>query len=193
MELRDLMQRKQLTGYRLSKETGIAQATISDICNKKTQLGKCSLDTVYRIAKALGVSVEDIMDLDEMNENVNRQDFEVYKSNVCHLLKSKGDLDFIKETLQTGKIRYYFRKEWYPECFYLLALTDYLSKEHEIPLCTDYEDLRQLKLKDTIYPKGILLLDEVTNSDKYEKKSIEEAIPEFLKYNIVECEVRNVV
>jgi hypothetical protein len=29
----------------------------------------------------------------------NLRDFEIYKSNICHLVKDKGDIDFIIDTL----------------------------------------------------------------------------------------------
>ena len=39
--------------YRLSKISKVPYATLNDICNGKTQLVKCSAETVYRLAQAL--------------------------------------------------------------------------------------------------------------------------------------------
>lgn len=125
--------------------------------------------------------------------NENRSSFETFKSNVCHDVNDNGDLDFIYKTLKSNKIRNYFNKEWYPESLYLLAMVDYLSKENNIPLCTDYNDLRKAKLKDIIYPQSILALSAITNDNKYKEESIKESIPEFLRFNIVESEIRNVI
>ena len=122
----------------------------------------------------------------------NRPAFETFKSNVCHMVKDKGDLDFLIETLETGKIRELYEKEWYAESLYLLAMADYLSRENDFPLCAEYEDIRRAKLQRTIYPAGILAMCAAFKSDEPKSKSLSEAIPEFLRHNIVEAEVRNV-
>ena len=58
MILKDLMNRQNMTKYRLAKKAGIPHATLSDICSGKTRLEKCSAETVYKLAKVLGVSME---------------------------------------------------------------------------------------------------------------------------------------
>ncbi|MCM1527227.1 MAG: hypothetical protein NC091_08280, partial [Bacteroides sp.] len=59
--------------------------------------------------------------------------------------------------------------------------------------CTSYDDLRCCKLKETLYPSGILTAAFVSGTDAPKTKALQEAIPEFLRFNIVESEVRNVV
>jgi hypothetical protein len=71
-------------------------------------------------------------------------------------------------------------------------MVDYLSRENNIPICTDFEWLRQAKLTELLYPAGILVMCAATNSDEYKKEALMEAIPEFLRHNIVEAEVRDV-
>ena len=71
-----------------------------------------------------------------------RCSFELFKSNVCHRLKEQGDIDFLIETLKEDMIRQYYDKKWYPESFYLLAMVDYISRENNVPICNDYDDLR---------------------------------------------------
>ena len=44
--------------YHLCKESGVPQATISDICSGKTSIEKCSAETIFRIARVLNVSME---------------------------------------------------------------------------------------------------------------------------------------
>ena len=82
---------------------------------------------------------------------------------------------------------------WYPECLYLLAMIDYISRLNDIPLCTNYNRIRQLKLREKIYPVGIELADMVSDSGEMKIKAELSAIPEFLRFNIVENEVRNVI
>ena len=58
MMIEDLLKRKKMTKYRLAIKANIPHATVSEICSGKTHLEKCSAETVYKIAKALGVSME---------------------------------------------------------------------------------------------------------------------------------------
>lgn len=54
----DLLSQKNMTRYRLAMEAGIPHATLSDICSGKAKLEKCSAETIYKIAKALDISME---------------------------------------------------------------------------------------------------------------------------------------
>ena len=53
-----LLKKQKMTKYRLAVEAGIPHATLNDICSGKTRLEKCSAETVYKLAKVLGVSME---------------------------------------------------------------------------------------------------------------------------------------
>ena len=121
-----------------------------------------------------------------------RSSFETYKSNICHYVKDMGDLDFIIDTLENDKIRKLFDKKWYPEALYLLAMVDYLSRENDLPLALEYNDIRRAKLEKPIYPAGILIMCAMSKSDQPKIDSWNEAIPEFKRFNIVEAEIRNV-
>lgn len=58
MIIEDLLARRDMTKYRLAMQAGIPHATLNDICSGKTKLEKCAAETVYRLSKALGVSME---------------------------------------------------------------------------------------------------------------------------------------
>lgn len=122
-----------------------------------------------------------------------RVDFELFKSNICHRLKELGDTAFLIELLETDMIGKYYRKKWYPECLYLLAMLDFLSRINKVDLCTRYDDLRKLKLKSTLYPGSVLIEAKVTKNEEVKEKAIAQAIPEFIRFNIVETDVRDVV
>lgn len=126
------------------------------------------------------------------NFDDNRIDFELFKSNVCHSVKLKGDIDFLIDTLQLDEIRNYYNLKWYPEAFYLLAMVDYLSRLNNIELCVNYNDIRCQKLNNLLFPKGVLLSDCIFNTNSYKEEALKNAIPEFLHFNIVEGEIRNV-
>lgn len=190
MLIKDKMDEKNMTMYKLSKESGVPQATINDICSGKAEIEKCAAGTLYRLAKVLNITIEDIL---ESAREEYRSTFETFKSNTCHHVKDMGDIDFMIHVLETDEIRFLYDKHWYPEALYLLAMVDYLSRENGIPLCTKYDDIRSRKLKTPVYPVGVLLASEVLKSDEMKRKAEEEAIPEFLRFNIIENEVRNVV
>ncbi|SFU54357.1 helix-turn-helix domain-containing protein [Butyrivibrio sp. M55] len=188
MRIKELLEEKNKSIYRLSKETGIPYSTLNDICNNKTQIIKCSVEIVFKISKSLDVTMEDLVE-DEMEP---RPSFENFKSNTCHRVKELGAIDFILEILEHDRISYYYKKEWYPECFYLLAMTDYLCKQNDIPLCDIYDEIRKKKLKEIVYPKGILALYSVSKDESILENAKKNSIKEFLKYNIVESEIGNV-
>ena len=71
-------------------------------------------------------------------------------------------------------------------------MVDLLSKENDVPLCNNYDDIRSQRLSEPLYPAGVLLADEAAKTDTHRKEALEKAIPEFLDYNIVESEIRNV-
>ena len=61
MTLNNLLTEQNMTKYQLSKKSGVPQTTVIDICSGKTRLEKCTAETVYRIAQALGVSMESLL------------------------------------------------------------------------------------------------------------------------------------
>ncbi len=189
MIINELMERDNMSKYRLAQRAQIPYMTVNDICNGKASLGKCKAETVYRIAKVFDISVEELLEA----ENEKRCSFSIYKSNVCHQLKELGDYDFLLQILSSNEIRKYYEKGWYPECLYLLAMVDYISRLNQIALCSDYDDLRAMKLSETIYPAGVLAMALAKGDDEPKETAWNEAIPEFKRFNIVENEVRNVV
>ena len=188
MNINELLEQKNITKYRLSKLSGVPQTTITDICTGKTRIEKCAAETIYKLAKTLDVTMEYLISANMEK----RPSFEWFKSEICHRVKREGDLDFIIKTLQSGEIQELYRKKWYPECLYLLAMVDYLSRENELPICAEYNDIRHAKLNETVYPVGVLIRSAYSKSEIPLKESIHAAIPEFIRHNIVESEIRNV-
>jgi len=194
MSINNILKAKGITKYRLSKNTGIPYSTINDICSGKTLLANTSTSTTSRLAKSLEVSMETLLDIEAMGNvyGLKRSDFDLFKNNVCHRVKDIGDLKFIIETLQVDLIRNYFNKKWYPEALYLLAMIDYLSRENDLPLCTNYNDIRAYKLSSVVFPSGVIMLSIASGDNLYKEECVSDSIPEFIKFNIVENEVRNV-
>lgn len=194
MKLTSLLREKQLSVYQCAKESSVPYTTLLDIVKGKTRIEKCTAETLYKLAKTLNVAMEELLaECFRENENTpDSRDFEIYKSNICHLVKDKGDIDFIIDTLKENQIRIYWEKKWYPESFYLLAMVDYLSRENDLPLCNDYEDIRNCTLSEPLYPRDVILAAKLDASLDVKEQCLKEAIPEFMRFNIVESEIRNV-
>lgn len=187
--LHEILEKKNMSIYRLAKLSGLPYATVNDLCNEKVQIRKCSAETVYQIARALDISMEELL----APYYMKRGSFENFKSTVCHRVKEMGDLAFLTDTLQNGIIRTYYNMKWYPESLYLLAMLDYLSRENNIPLCSDYDDLRKCRLENRLYSAGVEALCAAARDNSAKAEAAKTAIPEFLRFNIVESEVRNVI
>ena len=184
---RELLEKKKITAYRLAKKSGVPYATISDLCCGKTKIEKCTAETVFRIAKALDMTMEELVE----KRMHHRPSFDWFRSETCHKVKRLGDVDFLIETLSGNEIETYYEREWYPEALYLLAMVDYLSRENEVPLCTKYNAFRKLKLQKPLFPASLLMEAEILKDDSLLEDAKKEAIPEFMRFNIVEKEVRD--
>ena len=192
MIINELLKKKNISRYQLSKDSGVAMTSITDICTGKAKLDKCNVGTLYKIAKALDVTIDYLLE----NNYVYTEDyifsFETFKSNTCHQVKDLGDIDFIIEALETDKIRQLYDEQQYRESLYLLAMVDYLSRLNDIPICTNYNDIRKKKLKKPYFASGTILSFAALGDEHIKKDAIEKAIPEFMRFNIVESEIRNV-
>lgn len=189
MTIQAIIEEKKISIYHLAKISSVPYTTVNDIYRGKTNLEKCSAETVYRLAQALNVSMEEILEPCLFK----RSSFENYKSTICHRVKEMGDIAFIIDTLENNDIQTYYEKKWYPECLYLLAMLDYISRVNGVPLCNEYDDLRQCKLNKTIYPASLKAASKVLDNDSILIEAEHAAIPEFKRFNIIENEVRNVI
>lgn len=124
---------------------------------------------------------------------MERSSFEIFKSNICHLVKDKGELSFIRDMLCSDEVSKLYERKWYAECLYLLAMIDYLSRKNDIPLYNGYDKLRTGKLDKVLYPSVIMAMYSLSGDESILIKSFDESIPEFKRFNIVENEIENVV
>ena len=69
-----LLDEKKMSKYKLSKESGVPQATISDICSGKTAIEKCAAGTLYKLAKVLEVTVDELLEAEEKSEKMKKKD-----------------------------------------------------------------------------------------------------------------------
>lgn len=64
MTIMELLNKKGMSRYSLSKVSGVPWATLSDICSGKTSLKRCSVQTLSKLSKALGESIEELLQLE---------------------------------------------------------------------------------------------------------------------------------
>ena len=190
MDFTFLLDDKKMTIYECSKRSGIPYSTLSDIFKGRTPPEKMNFRTACLLAGSLGVSMENLYKQMHVPERVP---FELFKSSACHRLKEYGDKGFICDVLSSGEIRTYYNWKWFPEAFYILALLDFVSRENNVPLCSDYDDIRKQKLPEPVFPLSVLSACCAMNNDEIKTSALREAVPEFLRHNIVESEVRNVI
>ena len=95
MTLDDFLAKRGMTKYRLAVQSGLPHATLSDICSGKTKLEKCSAETVYKLAKALQVPMEELTEAGLRQA----QREQAYEFGLPDYLQH--DLDAYKEGLRT--------------------------------------------------------------------------------------------
>lgn len=64
MTMNAFLAQQNMSRYQLSKSSGIPWATLADICSGKTRLERCNGATLQKLARALHVSIEDLLSLD---------------------------------------------------------------------------------------------------------------------------------
>ena len=96
MTINALLEKKGITKYRLAKQSGVPHATLNDLCSGKTSIGKCSSETLYRIARALGVPMETLI----KDEFLEAERLRSYEYGLPAYLQH--DLDAYKKGLQEG-------------------------------------------------------------------------------------------
>ena len=101
MGINELLQEKHITKYRLSALSGVPHATLSELCSGKTNIGRCSVETIYKLAKTLGVSMETLVE-DVFAEPNTKEELreKSYEHGLPEYLQQ--DLDAFKEGMKTG-------------------------------------------------------------------------------------------
>lgn len=68
MTFTDLVTEKKLTYYKISKLTGIPKTTIYDISSGKSDLLNCNGKTLISLARALDISIEELLHLEKEDD-----------------------------------------------------------------------------------------------------------------------------
>ena len=67
LRVNEILEKRSLTPYWLGKQTGISQNNILKICNGET--ATIRFDTIEKICKALGCSINDLFESDDPQMN----------------------------------------------------------------------------------------------------------------------------
>ncbi len=118
------------------------------------------------------------------------RDYDLFRSDACHKLKQLGDLAFIEAITKSNIIEDALFQGMCKESLYLLSMIEYLCRVHGIAVPNKYGKIAKLRLKKTAYPGGIIMLA-LTSRPNAKEEAAEVAIPEFLRHNIVEDDIRN--
>lgn len=96
MTINELLKEKGMSRYSLSKTSGIAWATLSDICSGKTSLTRCNAQTLQKLSSAFDMTIEEVLALTseplEQHENGKPCDRSYLETNLTnHLQKAIND------------------------------------------------------------------------------------------------------
>lgn len=102
MDINEILSQSGMTKYRLAKISGVPHATLNDLCSGKTRIEKCSGETLYRLATALQVPMESLLEdaMESKRESAQQLREQSYEFGLPSYLQH--DLDAFKEGLKNG-------------------------------------------------------------------------------------------
>ncbi len=183
MYIKQYLEDNGISIYKVANSAAVAYPTVFNIVNGKVDILNCALGVVKRIADSLNITIDELLALCDKNYT-----FALFRGEQCHLVKRMGEIDYVINLLETKKIDHYLKLGMKAETLYLLAMLDYLSKRNNLPICKDYNEIRKYKLEKMLFPPDTDLSQSLLGKNP-RKEALKHAIPEFLEYNIVECEV----
>ena len=191
--LRAILEKKNMSMYKLEKSSKISHATLSDLMNEKTKAENCSSSLLKEISSSLNMSMDSLynkLTYKDLSDVRFDKEFDLFKSNIAHELHARKDREFLKKYLLNDDIEDLFRDKKYKEAIYIVALIDYICQCHDLPIPTKYSDIRNYKLDSYYVSESLYHLMETKQilfSTIYK-----ESIPSFRDHNIIEAEIENV-
>lgn len=105
MDFQTYLDTRGISKYRLSKLSGVPKTTVMDICSGKSSLQKCSAGTIWRLAKALQCTMEEIIN-EALKRIVPKTDMEKINKIVDETpFLSELQISFYKTMLKERKER----------------------------------------------------------------------------------------
>lgn len=181
MRIEQFLKEKKISMYELAERSGLSYSVVHNLIKGKSDIRNCTVDTASRLARTLEISIDDLMLLCRRNYT-----FTWFRSEQCHLVHSKGELEYLVNVLESQEINRYWRLCMYAEAMYEVAMVDYICRRNDIPRCENYNEIRNHKLDHVAYPIDVKLIDELRGTHEEVEKSEKSAIPEFRSFNIIE-------
>lgn len=197
MYLNELMNDCHMSRAELSARSNIPESTLRDILNGKAQLDRCEAATLYNIAYALDVSVEDILEgywdalerdapsrISVHDEN-SLMNFYVLADSMLGRLRATGDLAFIDGIDQNGWIERMYQGREYRCALFLLGMMDYLCRKNGVRQVARYDEYRKTRLDGPVYALRTLNVNDDDGAFQRARTEAENnAIPELGRYGI---------
>lgn len=197
MYLNELMNACHMSRAELSARSNIPESTLRDILNSKAQLDRCEAATLYNIAYALDVSVEDILEgywdalerdaparIAVYDEN-SLMNFYVLADSMLGRLRATGDLAFIDGIDQNGWIERLYQGREYRCALFLLGMMDYLCRKNGVRQVARYDEYRKARLDGPVYALRTLNVNDDDGAFQRARNEAENnAIPELGRYGI---------
>lgn len=197
MFLNNLMNSRNLTRAELSACSNIPESTLRDILNGKAQLDRCAAVTLYNLAYALDVSVEDILEgywdaLERdapariaVHDDSSLMNFYVLADSMLGRLRATGDLAFIDGIDQNGWIERLYQSGQYRCALFLLGMMDYLCRKNGVRQVARYDEYRKARLDGPVYALCTLNVNDDDGAFQRARTEAENnAIPELGRYGI---------
>ena len=199
MFLNNLMNSRNLTRAELSASSNIPESTLRDILNGKAQLDRCEAVTLYNLAYALDVSVEDILEdyWEELaleraahtrmpvHDDHSLMNFYVLADSMLGRLRATGDLAFIDGIDQNEWVERLYDDGQYRCALFLIGVMDYLCRKNGIWQIARYNEYRELRLDSPVYSLSTLNVNSDDGDFQRARNDAENnAIPELGRYGI---------
>lgn len=124
------------------------------------------------------------------------QDYDIFRSEICHYLQKIGDLQFLKNVLKNDWVSHFWNEKSYFKALYCVGIIDSLAYLYKTDNFPDYDFYRTKKFDSPIFPKDIEMLDKINPKEKIKDKVLKECSENeigkiFLNFNIIERSIRN--
>ncbi len=197
MYLNELMNDCHMSRAELSARSNIPESTLRDILNGKAQLDRCEAATLYNIAYALDVSVEDILEgywdalerdapsRTSVHDENSLMNFYVLADSMLGRLRATGDLAFIDGIDQNEWIERLYQGREYRCGLFLLGMMDYLCRKNGVRQVARYDEYRKARLDGPVYALRTLNVNDDDGAFQRARTEAENnAIPELGRFGI---------
>ena len=197
MYLNELMNACHMSRAELSARSNIPESTLRDILNGKAQMDRCEAATLYNIAYALDVSVEDILEgywdalerdapsRTSVHDENSLMNFYVLADSMQGRLRATGDLAFIDGIDQNGWIERLYQGREYRCALFLLGMMDYLCRKNGVRQVARYDEYRKARLDRPVYALRTLNANDDDGAFQRARNEAENnAIPELGRFGI---------